>query len=48
MAVDGSRDTRGHPRVHGLDQELEVFDSSFRKNAVPEVEDVAWAAGRAS
>src|SRR4029077_17112757 len=35
-----SGDIRGHPRMHGLDQELEVLDARRWRDAVSEVEDV--------
>src|SRR5438445_11403149 len=43
--VSGSGDTGWNPRVHGLDEELEVFDSRLRQHPVTQVEDVAGPAG---
>src|SRR5438270_12682616 len=43
--VSGSGDTGWNPRVHGLDEELEVFDSRLRQHPVTQAEDVAGPAG---
>src|SRR6266508_302462 len=44
--VEGSRDIGGDPRVDGLDEQPEVFDSRLGQHSVAEVEDVTRPAGR--
>src|SRR5205807_8868062 len=46
--VLGSGDIGGQPRVHGLDEQLEVFDGRLGQHAMTEVEDVAGPAARPS
>src|SRR4029077_12100810 len=44
IPVRGSRRTGGHPRMHGVDQELQVLDAGVGRDTVAEVEDVPRAA----
>src|SRR6202165_6372616 len=46
--VAGSGDTRDLPFVHGLDEELEIFERCRRQHSVPEVEDVTRPPGGAT
>src|SRR5436305_10449981 len=44
MPVADSRDTRGDPRMHGLDEQLEILHACLGRHAMAEVEDVAGPA----
>src|SRR5256885_14116854 len=44
MPVAGSRDTRGDPRMHGLDEQLEILPACLGRPAMAEVEDVSGPA----